>query len=227
MNPFLELLRQAARSQQNPTLPGPLNALPAPVKAATALLPGVGALAGPGGQIGQAVAGGVMDNPVGKTISGEGLLLLAHIVQAARAASGPNTPSTPMSVLADQVVAQGPSHPRRIQDMVEHSSNPILSMGAGAQQMVWDPMNFAGPAGELAQGAKLGGLARALQAADRAQNLPVESLALLKVPTGGRPREEWRSLRKYGNTEEAPATPLNPYFRISADDESAREVWRP
>jgi hypothetical protein len=180
LRPFL---RQVGQAVGDPQLPGPLNAIPRPIRAGLGvvgpLVPGVGALASPGGQVGQALAGKIMENPVGNAISGEGLYAIARIVQAARAASGPDTPSTPMSLLADQIVAQGAGHPIRIQQMVEHSPNPIVSKAAGAQAMVFDPANFVGAAGEGAQAAKLGRVGDLLTAVDRAQNLPVEALGAL------------------------------------------------
>jgi hypothetical protein len=177
LRPFL---RQVGQAVGDPQLPGPLNAIPRPIRAGLGvvgpLVPGLGALASPGGQVGQALAGKIMENPVGNAVSGEGLYAIARIVQAARAASGPDTPSTPMSILADQIVAQGAGHPIRIQQMVEHSPNPIVSKAAGAQAMVFDPANFVGAAGEGAQAAKLGRVGDLLAAVDRAQNAPIEAL---------------------------------------------------
>lgn len=47
------------------------------------------------------------------------------------------------------------------------------------------------------------------------------------VPTGARPREEWRS-RKYGDMEiSSPVPAITPYSHISDDADPAREVWQP
>jgi hypothetical protein len=198
LRPFL---RQVGQAVGDPQLPGPLNAIPRPIRAGLGvvgpLVPGVGALASPGGQVGQALAGKIMENPVGNAVSGEGLYAIARIVQAARAASGPDTPSTPMSILADQIVAQGAGHPIRIQQMVEHSPNPIVSKAAGAQAMVFDPANFVGAAGEGAQAAKLGRVGDLLAAVDRAQNAPIEALGGLAK--AGSAAAKQRLLRTFGD----------------------------
>jgi hypothetical protein len=117
------------------------------------LVPGLGAFATPGGQIGQALAEGGMHQSgrAAQVIGGE-LALLAALAQAKGAAGGlpgfdPNSTATQASRAA---LAQGFGHPGRAIESIRTGPDPGMAWLAGALEMASDPINIVGLPGHRA-----------------------------------------------------------------------------
>jgi hypothetical protein len=200
VNPLVAFLR--ARAEQS--LPGPLNALPRPVKrgigVVAPLVPGpLGLLGSPGGQLGMSIAPRLMDadQAVARALTGALLLGNARLNPAIRA--NPASPGGQMAGQASRAYGQGSGNVlARLIAANEAAAQGGASAGigpfgtsthavaTGLLNAETDPMNLLGPAGKLAEAAKLGQLARVLGIADRAQNLPGEALGKVAAPVAGR-----------------------------------------
>lgn len=157
----------------NPTLPGPLNDLPMPVKLAISN-------AGPWAfQTNPVLRKGVDTSAqAGKGIAGE-LALLAALGQVASAGHFGVDPNSATTQTARQMLAQGPLHPRGVIDAASQSKDKETALLGGiVLPAVSDPSNYVVPAAaNFARGAEYTRLASMLDDVNRMQNLPVEGLA--------------------------------------------------
>jgi hypothetical protein len=186
-NPLLELLKRQAT---NPPLPGPLNALPGPLKAglgvAGPLAGPLGILASPGGQLGMSLAPRLMDADQQGAKALTGLLLLANARANPALRLFPDAPGSRMARQAAAGFGQAGGNPLARLVAANEGGARGNELAAGLLNAETDPMNLIGPAGKLAEAAKLGQLARVLGIADRAQNLPGEALGKVAAPVAGR-----------------------------------------
>jgi hypothetical protein len=187
VNPLVAFLR--ARAEQS--LPGPLNALPGPVKrgigVVAPLVPGpLGLLGSPGGQLGMSIAPRLMDadQAVARALTGALLLGNARLNPAIRA--NPVSPGGRMAGQAARAYDQGDGNVFARLVAANEAAAHGNELATGVLNAETDPLNLLGPASKLAEAAKLGQLARVLGIADRAQNLPGEALGKVAAPVAGR-----------------------------------------
>ncbi|HEX6537543.1 MAG TPA: hypothetical protein VF041_23375 [Gemmatimonadaceae bacterium] len=176
-----ELARRAnafAQQQANPTLPGPLNALPRPGRiVANQLLNAVTPARLLGRPVAEAVFGG--DSEVAKALTGAGLATEG----ALNALAGGNLPTmggergrTAAAALAAFEQGGNPFARARAANEAAAALHPYQ---IGAANLATDPLNLAGPLAKVAEAAKLAKLADVLNAVNTAQNVPFEGVGAL------------------------------------------------